>query len=441
MKYSKFNIFIKREGGDSYFLFNTNTGSTFLIDESIKQKIENGVIDFLSNEEKNEYEGAGILLKDEIDENRIFSYHYNKQKYNNEVLSLTVLLTYDCNLRCVYCYEGAGEANKGSLTNESRNAIFEFIKKQMQQRKSNVLSMVLFGGEPLLNFDKNIAWLDQIKEYCDKNEKTFITTIVTNGILINEAIMEKLVEYHCQTIQITLDGVREVHDQRRKYKDGKGSFDEVINGIKLIYNHPQLGNPVIRINIDKTNIDEVKRLLLYLNNEKLNDCYIDFGIVKGTTKACSAYTGNCFVEDELGEILDELWEELKKMNFNFNIQPQKKFMFCGLYCDASYTISPYAEIYKCWDHVGMNEHLMGQIDSDGNIVDVKYPFIDWMSHNPLEVKECRNCSYLPACGGGCGSVSYSQSGNYHSKGCYKTRGVIERQVERLFMKTNSGMVD
>lgn len=39
---------------------------------------------------------------------------------------------------------------------------------------------------------------------------------------------------------------------------------------------------------------------------------------------------------------------------------------------------------------------------------------------------------LPACGGGCGAVSYSQNGNYHSKGCYKTIGVIEKQVERLF---------
>ena len=55
------------------------------------------------------------------------------------------------------------------------------------------------------------------------------------------------------------------------------------------------------------------RLLVYLSEEKLNGCYIDFGIVKGTTKACSSYTGNCFVENELGEILDGLWEELESM--------------------------------------------------------------------------------------------------------------------------------
>lgn len=346
MKYSKFNIFVERKDSDKYFLFNTNTGATFLVDTFIKQKIERGDMKFLSAEKRKEYEDAGIILSDEIDENRIFLYNYNKQKYNNEVLNLTILLTYDCNLRCVYCYEGAGEQNKGSLSTETREAIFEFIKKQMEQRKSKVLSVVLFGGEPLLNFEQNVKWLDQIKQYCDMNNIVFVTTLITNGILINEYVMNKLIEYNCQTIQITLDGLKEIHDSRRKYKDGRGSFDEVLNGIRMIYNNAKLNNPVIRINIDKTNIDEVKRLLVYLSEEKLNGCYIDFGIVKGTTKACSSYTGNCFVENELGEILDGLWEELESMGFDYNINPQKKFLFCGLYCDAAFTISPFAEIYK-----------------------------------------------------------------------------------------------
>lgn len=327
MKYSKFNIFVERKDSDKYFLFNTNTGATFLVDTFIKQKIERGDMKFLSAEKRKEYEDAGIILSDEIDENRIFLYNYNKQKYNNEVLNLTILLTYDCNLRCVYCYEGAGEQNKGSLSTETREAIFEFIKKQMEQRKSKVLSVVLFGGEPLLNFEQNVKWLDQIKQYCDMNNIVFVTTLITNGILINEYVMNKLIEYNCQTIQITLDGLKEIHDSRRKYKDGRGSFDEVLNGIRMIYNNAKLNNPVIRINIDKTNIDEVKRLLVYLSEEKLNGCYIDFGIVKGTTKACSSYTGNCFVENELGEILDGLWEELESMGFDYNINPQKNSFF------------------------------------------------------------------------------------------------------------------
>lgn len=53
-------------------MFNTNTGATFLVDTFIKQKIERGDMKFLSAEKRKEYEDAGIILSDEIDENRIF---------------------------------------------------------------------------------------------------------------------------------------------------------------------------------------------------------------------------------------------------------------------------------------------------------------------------------------------------------------------------------
>lgn len=119
----------------------------------------------------------------------------------------------------------------------------------------------------------------------------------------------------------------------------------------------------------------------------------------------------------------------------------KREMFCGLFCDASFTISPFGEIYKCWDHVGMKEHLMGKIDSEGDIVDTTYRYIDWMTHNPIGVKECKECKYLPACGGGCASVSYSKDKTYHSNGCYKVKGVVEKQVERLFLKKQEGTVE
>lgn len=433
MKYSNYNIFISKRDSEAFYLFNTYTGSTFLVDGNVKEKIESKDVDFLEPEMKRQYEDTGILIKDDVEESRIFSYLYNKQKFNNEVLNLTVLLTYECNLRCIYCYEGAGEVIKGSLDDDSREAIFNFIKKQMEGRKSKALAMVLFGGEPLLNFEANYEWLDRIKAYCEENDKKFVTSIVTNGILVDERVMEKLADYNCEMIQITLDGVKEVHDTRRIYKNGRGSFDEVMQGIRLIYDNPALSNPVIRINIDKNNISDVRDLLNYLHDEHLTGCFIDFGVVKGTTNACSSYTGNCFVEEELGDILDGLWEDLERLGFRYNISPQRKNMFCGLFCDSAFTISPFAEIYKCWDHVGMEEHLMGKINAEGEIVEPTYRYFDWMSHNPTEVEECRKCAYLPACGGGCASVSYSKDNTYHSSGCYKTIGVIEKQVERLFL--------
>lgn len=55
-----------------------------------------------------------------------------------------------------------------------------------------------------------------------------------------------------------------------------------------------------------------------------------------------------------------------------------------------------------------------------------------MSRNPLETEECSNCKYLPACGGGCGSIIFAQDNSYHSKGCFKVKGILEKQVNFKF---------
>lgn len=89
-------------------------------------------------------------------------------------------------------------------------------------------------------------------------------------------------------------------------------------------------------------------------------------------------------------------------------------------------------LYKCWEHAGDEQHLMGNINENGNIDNIKYSFYDWMSHNLLENEECKECVYLPACGGGCGVVSYNETNSYHSKGCFKVKGVLEKQVLRYF---------
>ena len=67
----------------------------------------------------------------------------------------------------------------------------------------------------MLNFESNYLFLDEIQDYCNKNEIEFSTYIVTNGTLLKPSYLEKLKQYNCRYIQITLDGIKEIHDQRR----------------------------------------------------------------------------------------------------------------------------------------------------------------------------------------------------------------------------------
>ena len=435
MKFSRYNLIIPDESlpEDMFLLCNTFSGATFLIDSSLKEHIEKRNLSALEKDTIEQFISANILIEnDDIDEARIHSYFCNKEKFDNSVLSLTILLTMGCNLRCIYCYEGAGEVSNESLNDETRSNIFDFIRTQAEYRRSRIVSIWLFGGEPLLDFKSNIPFLEKVQNFCRETDREFFTHIVTNGILCNRENLKILEKLNCQTIQITLDGVKEVHDKRRIYKNGKGSFDEVLAGIKNVKKHYPLCDPIIRINIDKTNVDRTRELLQFLHDERLNSCSLDFGIVKGTTAACASYKGNCFCEHELGDILYKLWGMAKQLGFPIYTNPTRRNMYCGLYSDSSFTIMPNGDLYKCWDFVNEEKHRVARIGEGGQVTDTTYAYFDWMTRNPYEIAECRECAYLPACGGGCVGVSFMEKQQYHASGCYKMKGVLEKQIIERF---------
>ena len=268
--------------------------------------------------------------------------------------------------------------------------------------------------------------------YCNKNEIEFSTYIVTNGTLLKKSYLEKLKQYNCQYIQITLDGIKAIHDQRRIGIKGEGSFEETLRGIHLVTADEDLNNPIIRINIDKSNLDETINLLNFLKEESLECCSIDFGIVKGDTPSCVSYTGNCFLEEELGKVLEPLWKKANELGFNISISPMKRNMFCGLFSDSSFTITPNGDVYKCWDFVNIEKHRIGRIGEGGQFTDTTNAYYQWMTRNPYDIKECRSCVYLPVCGGGCAGISYSHYGKYNKPGCYKVKSVFEKQILNKF---------
>lgn len=118
MKYSKYNLVISDDSlsAGKCLVCNTLSGGTFLVDLSVAESITRKDFSAFDEETKKQFLDAGIIISDDsYDEARVFSYFYEKERFENSVLSLTILLTMSCNLRCVYCYEGAGEKSNESL--------------------------------------------------------------------------------------------------------------------------------------------------------------------------------------------------------------------------------------------------------------------------------------------------------------------------------------
>lgn len=242
------------------------------------------------------------------------------------------------------------------------------------------------------------------------------------------------IEFQCRHIQITLDGIEETHNKRRISKNGEPTFHQIVENLLLLDKYYLKIAYVIRINVDRSNVADVEPLMQELRRYGIQHAKIDFGVVRAETEACQTYESNCFNDSELGSRLDQLWRLAEKYQFSRYPGLYRRFCYCGLYCDNSYTISPKGELYKCWEMVGDLKHRIGNICSSGSVDDVSFAYYDWMTIDPLDNDDCRSCVYLPLCGGGCVMNSVKSTGSYHSSGCFKVKGVVEQQVLYLVEK-------
>ena len=133
MKFSKFNLIIKE--GNKRVLFNTLSGECFKISTGVEEIIDNNLPDQLNKELYDDFLKKGIIVDDQVEENRYFSYIQNQTRFNNSVLSATVLLTWACNLACIYCYEGAG----CRTTRMNKATADRFIGFMINQAKACIL--------------------------------------------------------------------------------------------------------------------------------------------------------------------------------------------------------------------------------------------------------------------------------------------------------------
>lgn len=210
------------------------------------------------------------------------------------------------------------------------------------------------------------------------------------------------------------------------YNDRRGSFLDVIDGIKKVYNEPQLPNPTIRINIDKKNLSTISDLIYILDAEKLNKCFISLALVR-SSKNNDIYDDNSLPERDLKGLFIPIWSQLLKLNFNFNTRLIRVNLFCGAYAENFFTIDTDGKIYKCWDLVGNDNFCVGDInDKEELIRQVKY--IGWITRDDEGLNKCKECKYFPVCGGGCASVSYERYNDINREACFENKWLYHDQV-------------
>ena len=155
----------------------------------------------------------GILVDAKKDEKKEWDILYSKGKEDLSYIDLTVLLTQNCQMRCVYCFEG--EKKKSSITTSTINNILSFMQNQIGTCEK--LRVTWFGGEPLLAYNKLRDMSVALTNFCKENHIEYSADITTNGLALNQRRCEELIfDLNVKRYIITVDGLDDIQEQRRQ---------------------------------------------------------------------------------------------------------------------------------------------------------------------------------------------------------------------------------
>lgn len=255
LKPSRYNIFYNIDEED--WLFNTSNLGLIQVNSSVKKYLSKETINLCNcpdniKEELKELEEGGFLTQTNVNELKMLHYIYNTDKHNKDYLSITILPTLECNCCCYYCFERENalrtqKNNSGNIL-DIEEEVFNFLESKIKETKN--LSVAWFGGEPLLRFDVIEYFSPKLIDLANKYGVSYTASLTTNGYYLPSIpnIIDRLKQCHIDSYQVTLDGAPEDHNQIRRLKnDGNATFDQMLEGIELLYRNSF--NISVRINI------------------------------------------------------------------------------------------------------------------------------------------------------------------------------------------------
>lgn len=402
MKQSYYNHFIKLNNNEGYLAYNCRSNSLAIIEEENYNKYADFVLSNKEIDDENLVEDLKkglFLIDDDIDELKVLRYKMYKDRFNMHSLGLTIAPTSDCNFRCIYCYEKNSIRQK-DMTPQVEDAIVNFVEEQSDSIKS--MTIAWYGGEPLMRFDIIERLSERIISICEKKNIQYFSSIVTNGYLLTPEILKKFDDYNIISMQITIDGRKEIHDKRRFLADGCGSFDKIFNNLKEYKELlPQVD---LRINVDKNNRNDVNYIYDLLKKENLLDKVTPYlGHVKDSN--------NCYKDEKCVNNKDfsELTYDFQEYT-NRNLKtfyPLLVTNCCGTDSLNSFVIDSDGELYKCWDEIGIKSFSVGNI-LDNLTINMRN--INYLTLDPTLHPRCSKCKFLPICMGGC-PISFASKDN------------------------------
>lgn len=383
-------------------------------------------------EEVNQLREDGQLFTQDIYQPFVEKFKETRQTV---VKALCLHIAHDCNLACKYCFAEEGEyhGRRELMSFEVGKKALDFLVANSGNRVN--LEVDFFGGEPLMNWDVVKQLVEYGRSLEEKNNKKFRFTLTTNGVLLNDEIMEYL-NKEMSNVVLSLDGRKEVNDNMRPFRTGKGSYDLIVPKFQKLAESRNQMDYYVRGTFTRDNLDfseDVKH-------------FADLGFKQMSIEPVVGPEEDPYSirEEDLPVIMEEydklaleyIKREKEGKGFNFfhfmidlNQGPcvYKRLSGCGSGTEYL-AVTPWGDFYPCHQFVGNEEFLMGNV-SDGI---VREDLITKFSNcNVYSKEKCKNCFARFYCSGGCAANSYNFHGTINDAydiGCEMQKKRVECSI-------------
>lgn len=405
------------------YVLDVNTGSVMEIDEIVYDlleseaviSIEKAIEKYLSKYSENEIREAISEIQQLIDEGILYTKDMYEEKVtiNNAqefVKAMCLNVVHDCNLKCKYCFADEGEyrGKREIMTFDVAKKALDYLISQSGPRYN--IEVDLFGGEPLMAFDmikKLVEYAKTIEKDANKNIRF---TMTTNGVLLNDEIIEYL-NKNMKNIILSIDGRKEVNDNMRPTAIGTGSYDVIINKIKKLVNNREEGQEYyVRGTYTHQNLDFSKDFE-HLAEEGFKEISLEPVVINGNNEIAISFDDLELVYDEYDKIYKYLTQKVKageKINFyHYNINltggpcVYKRVSACGAGFEYI-AITPSGDIYPCHQFVGKTDFILGNVnDIAMDKIKRKDLVEEFQAANIYNKEDCNKCWARFYCSGGC----------------------------------------
>ena len=405
---ASFYNFVLPYDGETYLAFNAMSGAFARMTSPQHQRFTELLADpngfaTLSDKDRDLLESAKraqFLVDEASSEYDLIVVRSRVGRYSANSFSMTIMPTLYCNFSCPYCYENP---EKGQMTDEAQERLIQWTGTKVQEARR--MHVAWFGGEPLLarRVVRNLS--HRFQEICLECKASYGATITTNAYCLSKRAASELDGLGITLLQVTVDGPPSTHNMRRKLRNGKETFDRIIQNLQQMCQCAPSVRVLLRVNYDAGSFDQVPELFPLIDEPLRSRATIFFRQVFPPPQWWDkeAPTRESSVARDVRRIeamsLCEAAQDNGLPVMLTGYSPQAG------YCEADYinhfVVDPQLDLHKCTVAFD-KEHRIGYIDHEGKAVLDSSMLTKWMLRESAEKPMCRDCKILPLCGGGCG---------------------------------------